>query len=54
MLRALILIFVLYIIITQHLISGYGEMNDKLQAVNDNLLAICSKSTLSNPEKQRY
>jgi hypothetical protein len=54
MFRVLALLFVLYIAFSQYLLSSYDEMNSKLLTVNGNLLSVCSKSTIGNPEKERY
>ena len=54
MFRAVVWLFILYIAFTQYLLNNYDEMNSKLLTVNDNLLAVCSKSTIGNAEKMRY
>lgn len=54
MTRLLIVIIILQACVSIHLITGYEVMNDKLQRVNDTLLASCVSGSFTKAETIQY
>lgn len=50
----LCLIMALYILITQNIIRGYININDKLQISVDNLLKVCTNHKITDEETEPY